>query len=510
MTTATSMERPTAEFPNAATKARKSRSKAVPVATLPNPVDPVLKAFHRLWVIDAIGCPDGLRARVQAHSASLDGTNRGEALSERRAWMAADWLVRTVAPIWLEFSTEPVANLAAKLRALPRITSDDSLTAAQPLLQAGMDALLGAVNTAGLDQTLSEAEIGDAESMTRASVVNLLGEQALYAAANVSRGPGAFVTADDFGVAEEEEFHPAVQLVMDLAMDTAMVEVVGLVAGCIQNGSRSGEVDIDKAIERGCRIVLADVHTCLVASAEKLLEQMLAGEGYDQPPEVPSTNGGGIPSDLLGQHSAPEISQARDWMAIDWIARSALPDLIGQVPELGGHAVWLSSLNTIHDVAGLQRAHAGMQRIKRDAYALLNSVTSPWLSDDDFDGLDFVSNGPLSTGFYELICASMKACGVGLLASEFRRRSNELDKTLDLYPWEKGLVNLQVGLTDEVDSILCAALHVVMIRALVLPDGSLPDRVDPFGPAGMALLTVENEVRENYFHLHSKLRALGA
>src|ERR1700744_4355201 len=65
----------------------------------PECVCPVLGAFFRAW---NDGLPDDKRAAIlRPFLPRLIGTNKGTALSERRALMAADWLVRVHTPAWL-------------------------------------------------------------------------------------------------------------------------------------------------------------------------------------------------------------------------------------------------------------------------------------------------------------------------------------------------------------------------------------------------------------------------
>ena len=103
-------------------------------------VDPVLAAFGRAWN-DAL--PDDERQQLKRYIVLLPGTAGSEALSQRRGWMAADWLIRVNTPAWLELSPA-TAEHAAKLRALAPITSEQTLAAAQVALDQARSAAAAA------------------------------------------------------------------------------------------------------------------------------------------------------------------------------------------------------------------------------------------------------------------------------------------------------------------------------------------------------------------------------
>jgi hypothetical protein len=84
----------------------------------PECVCPVIGAFLRSW---NDGLPDAERtALLLPLLPKLPGT-RNKALEERRSLMAADWLVRTHTPAWLELAG--LTAQAESLRALPEIVS---------------------------------------------------------------------------------------------------------------------------------------------------------------------------------------------------------------------------------------------------------------------------------------------------------------------------------------------------------------------------------------------------
>ena len=102
-----------------------------PFSDSPACVDPVLAEFGRAWN-DGMRS-DAERAQLKRYIPLLPGSASGPALSEARAWLAMDWLVRTNLPAWLELSPG-LAEHAAKLRALAPITGEQGLALAQPTL----------------------------------------------------------------------------------------------------------------------------------------------------------------------------------------------------------------------------------------------------------------------------------------------------------------------------------------------------------------------------------------
>lgn len=78
---------------------------------------PVIAAYVRSWN-DSLG--DEARQRLKPYARRVIGTRASQAVEDRRAWMAADWLVREYTPAWLE--TAGLCDQAAALRALPEMT----------------------------------------------------------------------------------------------------------------------------------------------------------------------------------------------------------------------------------------------------------------------------------------------------------------------------------------------------------------------------------------------------
>ena len=92
-----------------------------PHSDQPGCVSPVLAGFGRSW-------NDGMRsdeerASLRQYIPLLVGTAGDRDADERRAWMAADWLVRTCAPTWLRRAG--LDDLAGRLAGLRPVTDRD-------------------------------------------------------------------------------------------------------------------------------------------------------------------------------------------------------------------------------------------------------------------------------------------------------------------------------------------------------------------------------------------------
>ena len=104
-----------------------------PFGDHPKCVDPILAEFGRSW-------NDGMRSdeermQLKQYITRLPGTNKGHELSQKRGWMALDWLIRVHTAAWLALNPS-LAHHAETLRALPPITCTADLTTAQPKLDA--------------------------------------------------------------------------------------------------------------------------------------------------------------------------------------------------------------------------------------------------------------------------------------------------------------------------------------------------------------------------------------
>jgi len=97
----------------------------------PQCVDPILRSFGISWN-DGMRS-DAERAQLKQYIVRLVGTNKGPELSQKRGWMAMDWIVRTYCAAWLALNPG-LAHHAETLKALPAITCTADLAAAQPKL----------------------------------------------------------------------------------------------------------------------------------------------------------------------------------------------------------------------------------------------------------------------------------------------------------------------------------------------------------------------------------------
>ena len=96
----------------------------------PECVCPVLAAFGRAWN-DAL--PDDRRTiLLRPFIPKLIGTRSTWAVQDARAFMAADWAVRTYTPVWLRAAG--IENEAAELEALPVLSSVELCKAAMPII----------------------------------------------------------------------------------------------------------------------------------------------------------------------------------------------------------------------------------------------------------------------------------------------------------------------------------------------------------------------------------------
>ncbi|MBU9439924.1 hypothetical protein KTE91_33150 [Burkholderia multivorans] len=112
----------------------------------PKCVDPILAQFGISW-------NDGMRsdeerAQLKIYITRLPGTNKGPELSQKRGWMAMDWIVRTYCAAWLALNPR-LAHHADALKALPPITCVADLQAAQPKLDAAKKGAAAAWDAAG-------------------------------------------------------------------------------------------------------------------------------------------------------------------------------------------------------------------------------------------------------------------------------------------------------------------------------------------------------------------------
>lgn len=101
-----------------------------PWSDRPACISPLIAAFLRSWN-DALD--DVTRNRLlKCFVLKAIGTNTAAAHEVTRAWLVTDWLVREQAPAWLALAG--LTKDAARLRALPALTSSDIAVAIQPAL----------------------------------------------------------------------------------------------------------------------------------------------------------------------------------------------------------------------------------------------------------------------------------------------------------------------------------------------------------------------------------------
>jgi hypothetical protein len=106
-------------------------------------VSPVLKAFC-ISFNDALD--DEQRQKLRPYLARTIGT-AGDGLDEQRAWMAADWLIRTFTPAWLDLAG--LHDHASNLRSLGAVISTETCKAAQPTLDKAAKDAYAAGDAAG-------------------------------------------------------------------------------------------------------------------------------------------------------------------------------------------------------------------------------------------------------------------------------------------------------------------------------------------------------------------------
>ena len=103
-----------------------------PFSDRPRCVCPVLAAFGRSW---NDGLPDADRGQLKQYIPRLLNTWSSKAVEDRRALMAADWLIREFIPAWLELT--PALKLHAEaLRAHPEIADAAGFLSIAPILLA--------------------------------------------------------------------------------------------------------------------------------------------------------------------------------------------------------------------------------------------------------------------------------------------------------------------------------------------------------------------------------------
>lgn len=177
-------------------------------------VDPVLAAFGRMWNED-MGS-DEERKQLKRYIVLLPGTAQGDALSQRRGWLAVDWVIRVNTPAWLDLSPA-LAEHAAKLRALAPVLGEQQLADAQPTLDqarsaaAAGDAAEDAASAAAMGATRAAA--WDAAWAAARAASGAAAWDAAGAAAWEAAGAAAMGAA--WGAAQEAEPNAVAQVAYD-------------------------------------------------------------------------------------------------------------------------------------------------------------------------------------------------------------------------------------------------------------------------------------------------------
>jgi hypothetical protein len=159
----------------------------------PSCVDPVLRSFGMSWN-DGMRSDDE-RAQLKQYIARLVGTNKGSALSQKRGWMAMDWLVRVHCAAWLALNPG-LAHHSETLKALPPITCTADLAAAQPKLKlAKKDAAAARDAAWGAAWNAARAAAGDAAGTAAGTAARAAAGDAAGDAAGTAAGAAAWDAA---------------------------------------------------------------------------------------------------------------------------------------------------------------------------------------------------------------------------------------------------------------------------------------------------------------------------
>ena len=106
-----------------------------PWSDRPACASPVIAAFCRRWNDDL---SDADRQMLKPYVPRLVGTNTGAADDGRRAWLVADWFVRTHAAAWLRLSG--LDEQADALASLPELVDASSWDSAKPVVEKARQA----------------------------------------------------------------------------------------------------------------------------------------------------------------------------------------------------------------------------------------------------------------------------------------------------------------------------------------------------------------------------------
>jgi hypothetical protein len=150
----------------------------------PKCVCPVISAFMRAW---NDGLPDGERtALLLPLLPKVLNTRGSDALAERRATMAADWLIRTHTVAWLRLAK--LDKQADLLCALPEITAFAQVPSIRPTIEAVRDDANAAWDAAG---AAAWDAAGDAARAAAGAAAWAAAGDAAWAAAGDAAGAAA-------------------------------------------------------------------------------------------------------------------------------------------------------------------------------------------------------------------------------------------------------------------------------------------------------------------------------
>jgi hypothetical protein len=172
---------------------------------------PVIGAFVRSWN-DAL--PDAERTTLlRPLLPKLIGTRGSKALEERRALMAADWLVRVNTPAWLRLAGLTVH--ADALAALPEIASlEQALSILGPIAAAQQDAAAAwdAAWAAAVAAT-RDAAVAAARDAAGAATWDAAGDAAWAAAVAAARDAAGAAAGNNLAATKQELQQSALALV---------------------------------------------------------------------------------------------------------------------------------------------------------------------------------------------------------------------------------------------------------------------------------------------------------
>jgi hypothetical protein len=162
-----------------------------PFSDHPQCVCPVLGAFGRSWN-DSLD--DGDRNRLLSPFITLlVGTKSTPDVEERRAWMAADWLIRTHTPAWLRLAG--LDDHVAALAGADAVSDLDALGSVQPLIAAARAAAWATARAAAWDAAWAAA--WDAARDAAGAAARAAAWDAAWDAARAAAGDAARAAAWD-------------------------------------------------------------------------------------------------------------------------------------------------------------------------------------------------------------------------------------------------------------------------------------------------------------------------